>query len=619
MARISDLFDLADRPRDESVPEVACQLSDLFEEALRGSPNDIPTRFTVLSFYSALANHPGPPVPEPQYEMSAEGDVIWCEDSPTREQEASTERNKARHRQTLKHFVRMRQVEEIGTWREMRWEILNSYLIDWARAGKLYDRAEELGLLGTKDICLLRGQFNYLRVFDCMIGGCLRFFFKSSRFSDSRYMLQSLNWEPKVYERVEGVPIKDQDVGYAGLFLSGICFSFGDEVFLLPMGRRAPFARDPEMDQEAYFEYHEAVLARFHDGDDFEEELSAAAHDLERAIAGSPDPNPAYRSMLAKCYFLLGRYDDAAACYEAVHAAILKGHPLRRWSYICIAISYQRAGELAKAVEFLERCSRDFPEEAGIYFHKAKLYEQLGNLQSAHESLSKAVELKPCLGETFGISLALAAFSADQDAFHAGIESYLRSNPEVEKRLKALILSHWPSFAKLIGVAEACWLYGVLTLYIKPEESIIFRQRQEKCALGELALAVEVELRGMVFQRFKDRVGATPRLRELANRGGNEKDRLRLFANFLVGGTPFALGQMNTVLRYCQQYDDPLFAEFKSWVEIEVPSALGLVPRLFEIADIRNPDTHGEERTKNIDTNRFTRICREVLEELAQR
>jgi len=123
-----------------------------------------------------------------------------------------------------------------------------------------------------------------------------------------------------------------------------------------------------------------------------------------------------------------------------------------------------------------------------------------------------------------------------------------------------------------------------------------------------------------VFRRFKDHVGVTPRLCELAKGVGKENDRLRQFANFLVRGTPFALGQMNTVLRYCQQYDDPLFVEFKSWVQREVPSALGLVPRLFEIANMRNPATHSEGLTLDMETlTRFTRLCREVLEEIAQR
>jgi hypothetical protein len=60
MACISDLFDVADLPLDESVPKDPCQLSALFEEALRLLPNDTPTRFTALSVYCALANHPLP-------------------------------------------------------------------------------------------------------------------------------------------------------------------------------------------------------------------------------------------------------------------------------------------------------------------------------------------------------------------------------------------------------------------------------------------------------------------------------------------------------------------------------------------------------------------------------
>ncbi len=614
MACISDLFDVADRPRDESVPNDSFQLSALFEEALLPDPSDIPTRFTAISLYYALANPPMPhqeplvsslqvELPE-EYEDYVEPEVL--------EQLARDKQNEARHRKQLEYFVRLRKVEDIKSWKETRWEILNSYLIsDWARAGKLYDRAEELGLLDIKEIRLLRGQFNYLVVFGWTIGAIIQGFFKepNSSLAPQAYRLESLMWEPMVYERVKvGFPRVRQD---AGLFLSGICFSFNNEILLIPP--EYEYAGDPEKDLDLYFRYEKRLL-----DENGPERLRVAAFDLERALLDSPNPNPAYRSMLAKCYFLVDRYHDAAVCYEAVHASIDEEAPLRLWSYICIAISYQRAGELAKAAEYLDRCSREFPKKKGINLHKAKLYTQLGNIQSAHESLLKEVELDPAVGQAFGISLALeiAAHLRNPDAIDDAVQRFLRSNPDDAKRVEAFIRSHWPSFAKLSDAGENNWRGGVLLLYCIPMKDIILRQVLETSAVQRLASAVEVELQGRVFRRFKDHVEATPGLRKLAEEVGEGDKRQRPFADFLVRERPFALGQMNYVLQNCQKYQDPLFVEFKCWVQREVPCALGLVSRLYEIGSKRNPISHGEQLTVN--TEDFTRLCREVLEQLAQ-
>jgi hypothetical protein len=147
-------------------------------------------------------------------------------------------------------------------------------------------------------------------------------------------------------------------------------------------------------------------------------------------------------------------------------------------------------------------------------------------------------------------------------------------------------------------------------------KDIILRQALETSAVQKLASAVEVELKGMVFRRFKDHVEATPELRKLADDVGEKDERLRQFADFLVRGRPFSLGQMTHVLKNCQNYQDPLFVEFNSWVQREVPCALGLVARLSEIGKTRNAVSHGRQVT--VDPEGFTRLCREVLEQLAQ-
>jgi tetratricopeptide (TPR) repeat protein len=615
MACISDLFDAADGPRDESVPNDSFQLSALFEEALLPDPKDIPTRFTALSVYCALANHLF--LDEETYvsllQQGLTDDYEYPGNLELSEQLARAKQNRARHEQHLEYFVRLRQIEHIGTWKETRWEILNSYLIrDWARAGKLYDRTEELGLLDIKEIRLLRGQFNYLVVLGWTIEAIIRGFFKEPNISydPQSYHLESLMWEPKVYEQAKiGSPKVRQ---YAGLFLSGICFSFNDEAPLI-ISPGFVYPGDPDEDFDVYFRFEESLLDQ-----DNRERLRVAASDLERALQDSPNPNPAYRSILAKCYFLVGRYHDAAACYEEVHAAIRKEAPPRLWSYMCIAISYQRAGELAKAVEFLDRCSREFPKEKAIYLHKVKLYEQLGNLQNAHESLLKAVELDPALGKTFGIglALALAILPRNPDAIDDAVERFLSSNPDDAKRVEAFILSHWPSFAKLSDAAEKNWRGGVLLLYCIPMKDIILREALENSAVQKLASAVEVELRGRVFRRFKDHVGATPALRKLAEEVGKGDERQRPFGDFLIRERPLALGQMNYVLHNCQKYQEPLFVKFRCWVQREVPCALGLVPSLYKIISKRNPSSHGDEIL--VDTERFPRLCREVLEQLAQ-
>jgi hypothetical protein len=58
-------------------------------------------------------------------------------------------------------------VEQVAAdWHVVRWEILNSYAIgDFDRALQLYNRADDLQLLDSASIRIMRGQFRYLEIF----------------------------------------------------------------------------------------------------------------------------------------------------------------------------------------------------------------------------------------------------------------------------------------------------------------------------------------------------------------------------------------------------------------------------------------------------------------------
>ena len=84
----------------------------------------------------------------------------------------------------MAYLVRLLPIEDCTDRRTIRWEICNACVIrDWERARRLYDQLEALALLELAEIQVLRGQLNFLVVFNSKKPGNL----------DPRF------WEPKLF------------------------------------------------------------------------------------------------------------------------------------------------------------------------------------------------------------------------------------------------------------------------------------------------------------------------------------------------------------------------------------------------------------------------------------
>ena len=122
---------------------------------------------------------------------------------------------------------------------------------------------------------------------------------------------------------------------------------------------------------------------------------------FDKGLSKRPDLSPAYRSMLAACYFATGDFLNAAKNYQRVFAdsnsTIFVSERIKIEIFKCIANSYRLAGDTEKAKDALKRCADEFPSAAGIYKELAKFQAQATDYRSAFESLTKESERGPSL------------------------------------------------------------------------------------------------------------------------------------------------------------------------------------------------------------------------------
>ncbi len=232
---ISDLFERSDRKSQG-------ELLTLFEDQLSRDPGDISSRLTALSLHYALSHY----------------DSILIEDL--------VEEPRVDFTKNLGYFVRLLPVEECADWPTICWEISNTYaILDWDRASRLYKHLEALGLRDAVKLRVLRGQFNFLVVYD-------------SEFDP-------IDWEPKIYDSTDAV----------------------QEFLIILWGLTEKDKKESNL--------QEADRDRIYD----------AANDLEKALNKRSDLSPAYQSLLAKCYFAKQDFHNAAKNYQQL-LTILKNH-----------------------------------------------------------------------------------------------------------------------------------------------------------------------------------------------------------------------------------------------------------------------------------------------------
>ena len=351
--------------------------------------------------------------------------------------------------------------------------------------------------------------------------------------------------------------------------------------------------------------------------------ISDAANDFDKGLIKRPDLSPAYRSMLAACYFATGDFWNAAKNYERVLAAsnskFLDTEFIKIEIFKCVANSYQLAGETEKARDALKRCAGEFPTAAGIYKELAANQAQAADYSSAYESLTKESERDPAFGEDWLVStlLALGSVGHNGEQIASRVERHLSANPQLSKGIKSLLNAHWPSLDDLTPEAQVKWISGSYMILNPPVDELQHRQLAQAAAT-QFGTAVELELKSSVFGKFREYVSRSPELSSLVKnkRSWGEDER---FFKFLVSKSPRAtLGEMHHFLKDCQNSEREIWRKFNRWVrENRLPllktKSLSL---LGEIRDIHNRAKHSGSFSEE-DARNMPHLCRRFLSALS--
>ena len=542
------------------------KLLTLFENHLSRDPADVSSRFTALNLHYALSTHAND-----DSEMQTYYDVTGVDHEDVREDFA----------RNLAYLVRLLPVENCADWRTIRWEICNACAIrDWGRARQLHDRLEALDLREPAERQVLRGQFNFLVAFGSKTGWDF----------DPQY------WEPKLY---------DSEL-YGYLDREG---NLAPEFFLFIWG--IGLARKRKEDEKE-IPLDEANRDR----------ISDAANDFEKGLSKCPDLSPAYRSMLAGCYFAKGDFANAAKNYEQVlvdsNSKFSVIEDFKIDIFKCIANSYRLAGETEKARDALKRCAAEFPSAAGIYKELAEYQAQEVEYRLAYESLKKEYERDPAFGENWLVStlLALGSVGPDSEQIATRVERHLDSNPQLYEGIKSLLNAHWPSLDDLTPEAQGKWISGSCMTLTFPVDELL-RLQMAQAAVIQFGTAVELELKSKVFGKFRDEVSRSPDLRSLVKnkRSWGEDER---FFQFLVSKRPrVTLGQMHHFLKDSQDSEREIWRKFNRWVrEKRLPLLKTKNLRVLgKISRIHNRAKHGESISKENAVN-MPNLCRDFLSAL---
>ena len=537
------------------------KLLTLFENHLSRDPADVSSRFTALNLHYALSTHAND-----DSDLKSYYDLTGVDHADVREDFAKN----------LAYLVRLLPVENCTDWPTIRWEICNACAIrDWGRARQLYDQLEALDLLELAERQILRGQFNFFVGFG----------------SKKRWNFNPLFWEPKLYYS------KPYDsLGWEGNFDEFILYSCG-----LHLARK-------RKEDEKEITLNEAERDR----------ISDAANDFDKGLTKRPDLSPAYRSMLAACYFATGDFWNAAKNYEQVlvdsNSKIFVTEGIKIAIFKCIANSYQLAGETEKARDALKRCAGEYPTAKGIYKELAKFQAQATDYRSAYESLSKEHERDPDFGEDWLVStlLALGSVGRDSEQIATRVERHLSSNPQLSEGLESLLNAHWPSLDDLTPEAQVKWISGSCMI-LNPQVDELQHRQLAQAAATQFGTAVELELKSTVFGKFRDYVSQSSDVgsRGVKKSSGGEDERC---CELLVSQKPMTLGQMHRVLKACKKSERELLRKFNRWVQENRPSLLKNLWMLGKIYRIHNRAKHGESISKE-NAVRMPDLCRKFLSE----
>jgi len=560
------------------------KLLTCFLNLLLGDPRDVPTRFAALHVYGHLCGLFDDPSDyyhslldffeeetgleslemqldgmEGQEDMEDIRDVIQEEyEGLEKVCKQKIDEFAAAMREDFRILTNSLKVEDVPeNWCFIRWEILNSFAVqDSARALRLYNKAEDLHLLDPAELQALRGQLRFMVVAGPRI--------------DKEFDL--VDWEPKLS-------------GPQDFPLDLLLFLWG----LLAL--------------EGSLKLNESELDVIRD----------AANDLEKAVSKRVDLSPAYWSILARCYFLAGRFHDAAKQYQKIldSRVDFSVPKLRLKVYESLVTSYGAAHNTQKQIAALGKWAEEFPDERGIHLRIASMHAQEKDLPACAEALRKEEERNPQVAEDPFLSALLVAGETWQNS--EAEKSRLRARPEYEQ-IESLLREYWPSFAELGDKAREEWIFGILETHFCVAQGRI-KSTYDRKANASFTQAVEMELSSRVFVAFQEGASADPRLNLLAGEAVKEKNtELNPFAKFILKKAELGIGQMAYILDHSQNSKHALFQEFRAWVQSSYPKLLAHMDRVYKIAKFRNPALH-----RGISNDTIEHIqgwCRDVIDSI---
>lgn len=549
-------------------------LCEFFLKQMELHPGDVAVRYSALAVYDGLIRYltaplkkkllPKPPSrseyiqetpPSFQENVSLSGTIVIK--GPIEIEIPSWKRYVALLQEDLRSVLHFVQIRDISEWRNIRWEISNSCLVeDWDRAFRLYDRAREVGVVDERDLRLLLGQFQFSLAFcdtpDTPVqADMVRDNHTLLRKQDR--LLHPANWEPQLYD--------SPNLLESWLLLASglVASSAGSE------------ASGPDR-----------IMLR------------DATEDLERARELGPLPAP-YGAALARCYFAADRYHEAAAQYQCLLEQDLAGQwaLLTAHVYRAVASSYVAAEEPKKAIRALQECSSRFPAEADIYLRIAELQSRQTDYVAVTETIRNASDNLPGFDEDWRYSSLLAL-----GEIHPGPGLILSAEmvpPEPHDILVALLRDYWPTFEKLSNKAKEQWIAG--TYFLLPTESRISEAVSLNARLSFIR-ALEIELKRSVFDSVREYFSENAELRklietQLEDAKNDQQDRdLTLFCRFVANHWRFTIGLGSTVLLLCQSPKAPISAAIREWLDRTFPRLLPLATLLDEVRRFRNAAEH---------------------------
>jgi tetratricopeptide (TPR) repeat protein len=468
-----------------------------------------------------------------------------------------------RYTKILQYLVRLIAPEDCFDWRTIRWEILNSYAIrDWDRALKLYNRAEELGFKNKGETQAMRGQFRFLVVFGDEFG----------------LDLDSLQIKPHIYEARE---------------------KLGRVLYWWALS-----ARDREIQL----------------GPEYLDTLKDAANDLDKAVSTGHNCAPVYTAMLATCYFLTGRFQEAAGDYERLLSERDPNFPcpelVRELTYHAVAASYKRAEQTDKAIRTCERWVSEFPDTPLAYKELAELHELRSEYEAANDCLRKIGDLDPSEEKDFRFRIALAFGGIQKDfkEISTCVTNHLASERKVSGMLDSILGAYWPSFRYLGEQSRSEWRTGTYLLHYVSSLEPAQLERLNEAAVKNFAKVVELELECRVFEPFREEVNKGSFGKHSFGLKPEGPAWLRCLRRYLDRQGELNLEKMAQILKKSQNTKEEIGRRFAIWVGQNQPALLQQLDRLEMILTPRGDATH--ERMRPELAEKVIVWCRAVLDVL---